>query len=228
MNFDICLCSKGFESWPSFTIWSIGYPTGLDHWTPRLTARHLWSWSTSKRVTWVPSMVATSSTTSWGQGMTWWIIWIYLDWFIYIIIYIYIYTYCFLVFFQISNRWLPHGYPMVTPLFSHALEFTPRTVRKTRYARKEKYLEDPDAGVLNLEESGGSPDQVGNIKGKQPGKQPPNRSHPKKRIFRSDCCDGLHPNMEIRLQSDAEVNCRNLGVWSKNISIQSLYISNII
>ena len=32
----------------------------------------------------------------------------------------------------------------------------------SRYARKEKYLEDPDAGVLNLEESGGSPDQVGN------------------------------------------------------------------
>ena len=91
MNFDICLCSKGFESWPSFTIWSIGYPTGLDHWTPRLTARHLWSWSTSKRVTWVPSMVATSSTTSWGQGMTWWIIWIYLDWFIYIYNNIYIY-----------------------------------------------------------------------------------------------------------------------------------------
>jgi hypothetical protein len=147
--------------------------------------------------------------------------------YIYIIIYIYIHI-VFLVFFQISNRWLPHGYPMVTPLFSHALEFTPRTVRKTRYARKEKYLEDPDAGVLNLEESGGSPDQVGNIKGKQPGKQPPNRSHPKKRIFRSDCCDGLHPNMEIRLQSDAEVNCRNLGVWSTNISIQSLYISNII
>ena len=189
MNFDICLCSKGFESWPSFTIWSIGYPTRLDHWSPRLTARHLWSWSTSKRVTWVPSMVATSSTTSWGQGMTWWIIWIYLDWFIYI----------FFVGVSSDFQHLEH------------LEFTPRSVRKTRYARKEKYLEDPDAGVLNLEESGGSPDQVGNIKGKQP----PNRSHPKKRIFRSDCCDGLHPNMEIRLQSDAEVNCRNLGVCQR-------------
>lgn len=46
-----------------------------------------------------------------------------------------------------------------------------------RYARKEKYLEDPDAGVLNLEESGGSPDQVGLLRWPAPkhGDSPPVR-----------------------------------------------------
>ena len=41
MNFDMCLCSKdskGFES-PSFTIWSIGYLTGLEPLEPQADSK---------------------------------------------------------------------------------------------------------------------------------------------------------------------------------------------
>ena len=101
----------------------------------RPIARRPWLWSTSKRETSVRSMVGTSSTTSWGVLTGRWMAWKGL-------------------MLKMFVTW-QQAVRTDTDMFE--------TGFVSRYARKEDYLADPDAGVLNLEESGGAPDQAGSV-----------------------------------------------------------------